>query len=66
MAFLRDCGTPSEPVVEALGRKLFLFLLTLLRSGQTRTLDRIMSRLEDTGWQVPAPQTRNLALPAQA
>jgi hypothetical protein len=64
MAFLRGCGDPSEPVIEILGPQLFLFLLTLLRSGQTRMLDRIMGYLEGTGRQAIAPPAPGLALPA--
>jgi hypothetical protein len=63
MTFLRDCGSPSEQVTETLGRHLFLFLLTLLRSGQIRTLDRIMACLEGAGWQAVGPPAQTRALP---
>jgi hypothetical protein len=63
MTFLRDCD-PPEPVMANLGPKMFLFLLTLLRSGQTRMLDRIMGYLEGAGWRPIAPPVSSHALPA--
>jgi hypothetical protein len=64
MTFLRDCADPSEPAVETLGRQMFLFLLTLLRSGQTRILDRIMAHLEGAGWQAALLPARNHSISA--
>ncbi len=64
MALLDDCDEPPEPVVEILGRQLFLFLLALHRSGQIQTLDRLMARLEGISWQGFSRPARSLALPA--
>jgi hypothetical protein len=63
MAFLRDCSDPSQPIIETLGPQLFLFFLTLLHSGQGRTLDRLKAYVEGTGWQV-APPAQGLSLTA--
>ena len=65
MVFLRDCSDPSEPIVETLRPQLFLFFLTLLHSGQGRTLDRLKAYVEGTGWQSPR-QPKTFQCPPRA
>ncbi|HEX4271670.1 MAG TPA: hypothetical protein VHZ32_09790 [Rhizomicrobium sp.] len=60
-AFLHDCAEAAE--LDTLAPHLFLFFLTLLRSGQTGTLERMMAHIEGMGWRVAAP-AHSLALHA--
>jgi len=64
IAFLRDCSGPSEALAETLGPQLLLFILALLRSGQTRTLDRVMAYVRGAGRQAPVSSARSLSLTA--
>jgi hypothetical protein len=66
MALLGGCSDASDMLGEILAPQLFLFFLTLLRSGRADTLDRIMAYVGDASWQAPAQAIRNLALAVQA
>jgi hypothetical protein len=55
MQFLSGCGTSTENVVDILGPQLFLFILTLLRSGQASTLDRMTAYVDGSNWHAPGP-----------
>ncbi len=46
MEFLSGCGDLSKKLADALGPQLFLFFLTLSRSGQVDTLDRMMAYVD--------------------
>ena len=62
MEFLSGCGEPFEILADTLGPQLFLFFLTLLRSGQASILDRMMTHVEGASWQAPIPPARILSL----
>ena len=64
MQFLSDCSDASEVLGEKLGPQLFLFFLTLLRSGQADTLDRMMAYVDGASWQAGLPPARNHSISA--
>jgi hypothetical protein len=64
MEFLSDCGHGCEELAETLGPQLFLFFLTLLRSGQAGTLDRMMAYVDGASWQAILPPARNHSISA--
>jgi hypothetical protein len=64
MGFLQDCSVPSDTTAETLGPQLFLFILTLLRSGQSRTLERMMAYVG--GWPASVPPARSISQAVQA
>ena len=64
MQFLSDCSNASEGPGEKLGSQLFLFFLTLLRSGQADTLDRMMAYVDGASWQTDLPPARNHSISA--
>jgi hypothetical protein len=64
MAFLSGLGDFSGTLADTLEPQLFLFFLTLLRSGQTGTLDRMMAYVDGANWKAPVPQGRSLSLTA--
>lgn len=66
MEFLSDGCDASETCVEVLGPQLFLFFLTLLRSGQVRTLDHLMTYVGGVGRQAPTQSAQRLPLAVQA
>ena len=66
MEFLSDGGDAPETFAEILGPQLFLFFLTLLRSGQADTLERIMDYVDGASRQAPTQPVRGLALAVQA
>ncbi len=64
MAFLRDCEDTPESIAETLSPQLFLFFLTLLRSGQARTLSRMLAYVDGANWREPVARARSLSLTA--
>ena len=64
MEFLSGCSDASDVPSETLGSQLFLFFLTLLRSGQADMLDRMMAYVDGASCQAPAPPARSLSLTA--
>ena len=62
MEFLSGCGDLTEKIADTLGPQLFLFFLTLLRSGQADTLDRMLAYVDGANWQAPIPPARTISL----
>ena len=62
--FLSDCGDVAGLMASAAGPLLFVLLLTLLHSGQTKLLHRAMAVLGSTHRPVLFRPARSLALPA--
>jgi hypothetical protein len=66
MAFLSGCSDGPEMLAEMLAPQLFLFFLTLLRSGQADTLDRIMAYVDGASRRSPTSPVRSLSPAVQA
>jgi len=62
MDFLSGCGDLPEKLSDTLGPQLFLFFLTLLRSGQADMLDRVMACVDGANWQAPTRSVQSVSL----
>lgn len=62
--YLSDCGDVAGLMAGAAGPLFFILLLTLLHSGQTKLLHRVMAFLGGTGRPVLSRPAGDLALPA--